>query len=201
MVEYAELGPAQPASGACALFEGPANLMVDGKDDSEQIELEGDACIEVHNCKSCVCCAAYSPVSDGSLPEYEDLDICNHTSPGMGAGSSPTSEGSLGDQIERFIRGLRKESDDLDASSPYSQCSRDEIHQVFVDPEEGLVLNLKREEVVVEDKEAKSHKKSQALITMFFKPDARTGSAAVSADRDACSPKLVSTDEKLCPDS
>ena len=67
-----------------------------------------------------------------------------------------------------------------------------------MDPEEGLVLNLKREEVVVE--EAKSHKKSQALITMFFKPDARTGSAAVSADRDACSPKPVSTNEKPCLD-
>ena len=70
-----------------------------------------------------------------------------------------------------------------------------------MDPEEGLVLNLKREEVVVEEKEAKSHKKSQALITKYFKSDARTGSPAVSADRVACSPKFVSTNRKPCLDS
>ena len=144
VAECDELGPAE-AAGACAMIMGPASPEVFEQADVENIELDGDANFEVHDSNICVCCAVYSPVSDASLPPYEAhcVDLCNHTSPGTDNESAPQSKGSLGGQIEKFLRGLRTLSDDVDESSAYSQCSRDEFHQVFVDPEEGLVLNLK----------------------------------------------------------
>ena len=78
---------------------------------------------------------------------FEDIadTACNHTSPGTTSDASPTtSDMSLGSRIDDFIMKQRKFSDHLNASSPKSISSidsADEIQQVFVDGDEGLVLH------------------------------------------------------------
>ena len=69
-------------------------------------------------------------------------------------------------------------------------------------PKEGLVLNVAKKDVVVEtvDSVAVQRKKTQALITKFFKSDVKTGLSAATAVCAADLPRNVSTNGKPCND-
>ena len=123
----------------------------------------------------------------GSFPKLLPSDQSPPYSP---ISASPRSELSLGGRIEAFIRDQRSFSDDLRCGSPYLIDSRDEIEQVLVDHEFGLVLNTSAlattddERDEEESKEAKEEEKeaekedaggrtihlklNQSLITNFF---------------------------------
>ena len=82
-----------------------------------------------------------------------------------------------------------------------SRDSCDEIHQVFVDPEQGLVLNARVEEPVDVPKPAVTLKSNlnQSLITKFFGEAFerfQTSSAAAYAAYVASSTSSVPTNEK-----
>ena len=113
--------------------------------------------------------------------------------------TSPPPAQTLEEQIEAFIHAQRLFSDDLRTNSPESSYSADELHQVFVDLEEGLVLRVDPREVVVEDKddlEAKVARESQQqLITRYFCAVPKTGSAAATDNQSAVCANFVSTNE------
>ena len=93
----------------------------------------------------------------------------------------------FGEEIDRFIKSQRKFSDDMERSSPNSMdssvCSAsslDEIRQVTVDPNKGLILKVGVDDSIVVDIDGKGDakealeakevekKKVQAKITAFF---------------------------------
>ena len=137
-------------------------------------------------------------IVEGCQPADIPSDLeseCNHTSPGTGEGTSPTSsERSLGTRIEDFIKSQRSFSDSLDASSPRSMSSQDsleELKQVHVDGENGLVLYAP--DIVAKDERKEVEKprktvklvRNQKLITEFFSNALIKTQTSSSAEYDA----------------
>ena len=119
---------------------------------------------------------------------------------------------SLGSKIDAFLKSQRSFSDELAQSSPYSIDSLDEINQVIVDPNEGLVLNvdaLEHDEQDMKSDDATmvtlSSKKSQSLITKFFSRafhKIQTGSAAdYTAYVASCADPVSSNQKQGSPDT
>ena len=127
-----------------------------------------------------------SSVPDCIVPDVREPAESSPTSPGTPESIASTM--SLGSKIDAFLKSQRSFSDELSQSSPYSIDSLDEINQVIVDPEEGLVINvdaLEHDAQEMKPDDARmvtlSSKKSQSLITEFFSRalhKIQTGSAA-----------------------
>ena len=142
----------------------------------------------------------------------------NNTSPGTpGSVSSvdfTSSEMSLGSRISAFIHEQRSLSDELQNNSPKSVDSSDEIQQVRVDPENGLVLNTWPELLTVVEEAKKDMKPektatvclksmlSQSLITGYFSSTIekiQTSSAAAYAAHVASQASSVPSNRKQAP--
>ena len=144
-----------------------------------------------------------SPISSIGDHDVEELKICNHTSPETD-GDPRSSVESLGTRIERFVRSQRCFSDNLEKGSPISLDSvssvdsLDEIRQVCVNPNLGLVLkgsSLDDAKDVPENATAKKTK-----ITDYFFPKsyaaASTQFGLESGSRDGSAKQVVSTNQK-----
>ena len=112
-------------------------------------------------------------------------------------------------RISAFIQEQRFFSDDLQNSPPKSVDSADELQQVVVDPERGLILNTNLEDMVVDAKKVVKSERaatvrlkssmSQSLITGYFRSTFKkiqTGFAAANAAHVASQASSVSTNGK-----
>ena len=172
------------------------------------MKLEGPPETAPHN--RCDDCNHTSPGSQDDFEDGRELERNGNdpTSPGDDSDASDCSQQSLGTQIEKFLAKQRRFSDKLEAESPKSEAS---VEQVSLDPNNSLILKVELDSIVSDGREEAKEatepttkpemKLKQEKITDFFRKavseDSRLGLAAALASGSA---DFVSSNGSLEPE-